>query len=36
MVLPRWVWDYIRTIMEGGSYAELRGWFRDSCAEALG
>ncbi len=32
MVLPRWVWDYIRTIMEGGSYAELRGWFRDPVA----
>lgn len=32
MVLPRWVWDYIRTIMEGGTYAELRGWFRDPVA----
>ena len=32
MVLPRWVWDYIRNTMEGGSYAEVRGWFRDAVA----
>lgn len=32
MVLPRWVWDYIRTIMEEGTYAEIRGWIRDTVA----
>jgi CRISPR-associated protein Csa1 len=32
MVLPRWVWDYVRVTMEGGSYAEVRGWFRDAVA----
>ncbi|ADN51074.1 type I-A CRISPR-associated protein Cas4/Csa1 [Vulcanisaeta distributa] len=32
MVLPRWVWDYIKVTMEGGSYAEIRGWFRDAVA----
>ena len=32
MVLPRWVWDYIKATIEGGSYTELRGWFRDSVA----
>ncbi len=32
-MLPRWVWDYIRSTMEGGSYAEVRGgWFRDAVA----
>ncbi|MGC8598062.1 MAG: type I-A CRISPR-associated protein Cas4/Csa1 [Thermocladium sp.] len=29
MTLPRWVWDYIKSMMEGGSFAEVRGWFRD-------
>ena len=32
MVLPRWVWDYIRIVMENGSYAEVRGWLRDAVA----
>ncbi|WP_243665638.1 CRISPR-associated protein Cas4 [Vulcanisaeta sp. JCM 16159] len=32
MVLPRWVWDYIKNTMENGYYAEIRGWVRDVVA----
>jgi len=32
MVLPRWVWDYVKSTMEGGNYADVRGWFRDVVA----
>ncbi|WP_243668750.1 CRISPR-associated protein Cas4 [Vulcanisaeta sp. JCM 16161] len=32
MVLPRWVWDYIKNTMENGYYAEIRGWVRDAVA----
>lgn len=32
MVLPRWVWDYIRNTAMEDVYVEVRGWMRDVVA----